>query len=92
MGQADDLDAGITEALLHAILVGTICFGDGDFSVPDSDGVESPVGGGQGEFLIFGKGNGDAGITAFDLRPGGRRALTHQEKGRNKAQRNYCCQ
>ena len=85
MGEADNLYAGVAEALLDAVLVGTVGGGDGNFSIPDGDGVVSTVLGFEGKFLIFKQTHGNDGIAAFDLGMGGRGALAGQKKAQAKA-------
>ena len=84
VGKADNLNAGVAKPLLYAVLVGTVGVGDGDFSIPDGDGIAAAAFGFEGKLLIFKQAQGHDGIAAFDLGPGGRGARTGQKKTQAK--------
>ena len=68
MGQAHDLLAAVAETLPDAVLIGAVCFGDGDFSVPDGDGIIAAIFGLEHHFLIDLKIDGHGFVAVFDLR------------------------
>ena len=55
MGQTHDLLAAVAEALTDAVLVGAVCFGDGNLPVFDRDRIVTAVRGLKHHFLIHTK-------------------------------------
>ena len=85
MGQTDDLLTAVAETLPNAILVGAVGFGDGNFSVPDGDGIIASVSRLEHHFRVLAQIDDLGVVDILNLRQLGRR-VQRRQKGQNQTQ------